>query len=414
MGNTRKVLLVEDDVLVARIYARKLEAEGFHVRRAEDGLAAIRLIQEYQPDLVVLDIMLPKLNGVEVLKFLRQHPASKATPVVVFSNAFLNELWQEITALGVQEILLKSSVTPPQLVRTILRIIERPVTSPPAQRADSRPPAHDDQAAPAAPEAAAAPAPKSVRRSETATGFSQRIRRDFVGQIPTISASMQLACQEFIHASDLPAQLRKIEDVRRKIGFLTHMTGMAGWHRMAQLSSAFEALLYELHLRPATLNDSARHTVFSTVTLLAECLARANPDDEQCFSPSTVLVVDDDAVSTRVLAMTLDRMKMEATSVPDPIQALEMLRQHPYDVVLLDINLPTMSGLTLCEKLRQLPHHANTPVIFFTRYAEFEPQARCILNQGDDLISKPILPIELTVKVIAHVLKQRLAKLAAP
>ena len=61
--------------------------------------------------------------------------------------------------------------------------------------------------------------------------------------------------------------------------------------------------------------------------------------------------------------------------------------------------------------MRKLPRHAKTPVIFVTSYAEFEPQARAILNGGDDLISKPIMPVELTVKIIAHLMKRRLETL---
>jgi len=94
--------------------------------------------------------------------------------------------------------------------------------------------------------------------------------------------------------------------------------------------------------------------------------------------------------------------------VPDPFQALEKLRHNPYDVALLDIDLPGMSGISLCQEMRKLPMHTRTPVIFVTSYAEFEPQVRAILNGGDDLISKPIMPAELTVKVIAHLLKRRL------
>jgi DNA-binding response OmpR family regulator len=64
--------------------------------------------------------------------------------------------------------------------------------------------------------------------------------------------------------------------------------------------------------------------------------------------------------------------------------------------------------------MRKLPLHRDTPVIFITSYAEFEPRARSILNAGDDLIGKPILPIELTVKVIAHMLRRRLAARTPP
>src|SRR5215467_13948168 len=95
------------------------------------------------PELIVLDIMLPKLNGVDVLKFVRQHPQLKSTRVIVFSNAFLNDLWDQITALGVQEILLKSSINPHQLVQKVQDILQLPTDAAPladqVRRGDSTP-----------------------------------------------------------------------------------------------------------------------------------------------------------------------------------------------------------------------------------------------------------------------------------
>jgi len=415
----KRILLVEDDALIARIYARKLEDAGFRVSLAGDGLTAIKQIPIFKPELVVLDIMLPKLNGVEVLKFLRQQPELKLLPVVVFSNAFLNSLWEQITTLGVQEIMLKSSVTPPQLVQIVQKILSRPAAASPgpteARAADLTPGKGPKKREPAGALAAAPVLPaKSSLQNESASEFRQRISRDFIEQIPAITAGLHQVCREFLESADVSIQLLRLEDLCRKIGSLTHMTSMTGWYRLAQLSSAFEALLYELPLKPGALNDCVRHTISATVTLLADCLGRSNQADEQCFVPTTVLVVDDDAVSTRALVITLDRARMVTASVSDPFKALEVLRQNSYDVVILDINLPGMSGITLCEEMRKLPLHRDTPVIFITSYTEFEPRARSILNAGDDLIGKPILPIELTVKVIAHMLRRRLAPRTPP
>jgi two-component system phosphate regulon response regulator PhoB len=171
--------------------------------------------------------------------------------------------------------------------------------------------------------------------------------------------------------------------------------------------------LFELREKPASLNESSRSTVATTIALLSDWLARADQPDDQCLSPTTILLVDDDAVSNRALVFALSRVNLVAKSVTDPVKALEKLRENSYDAVLLDINMPGMSGLAVCERMRELPLHKRTPVIFITSHAEFEPHARAISSAHDDFISKPILPIELTVKVTAHVLKRRLAEQTA-
>jgi CheY-like chemotaxis protein len=120
--------------------------------------------------------------------------------------------------------------------------------------------------------------------------------------------------------------------------------------------------------------------------------------------------VDDDLVSSRALVTTLARGDVKATAFSDPFQALQQLRSSTYDVVLLDINLPGMSGISLCEQMRQLPLHQHTPVIFMTSYSEFGAKAHSLLARGDDLISKPVMPIDLTVRVIAHVVERGFAQ----
>jgi DNA-binding response OmpR family regulator len=98
---------------------------------------------------------------------------------------------------------------------------------------------------------------------------------------------------------------------------------------------------------------------------------------------------------------------LSVKSVGDPLEALEVLKKTSYGLILLDIELPVMNGMELCEKIRGLNLHRRTPVIFITMHSDSKTRARSILSGGNDFISKPILPIELTVKVLTHLLKNR-------
>jgi CheY-like chemotaxis protein len=390
----KKILFVEDDALIARIYRQKLTESGYEVFLAVDGLDAMRQLGALKPDLMVLDILMPKLNGLDVLRFVRKDPKIKDLPVVVFSNAFMDDTGDQLAELGVQEMLFKSAVTPNQLIETVSRILNREPVKTAAAKKPERP-------------AAKAPAESGLRR-ESAAEFGERIRRDFYDQIPVIRQTLEQACAEFIAAKDPETQTSALGVLSRKSGFLTHMTGMAGCHRIAQLSSVFEALLCELNEKASNINESTLHTTATTVALLADSLTRADQADEQCLSPTSILVVDDDAVSNRALYLALSRYRLSPTFMLDPFTALQRARQVSYDIVLLDINLPGMDGINMCEQMRQIPLHQNTPVIFITSHMEFEPRARSILRAGDDLITKPILPVELTVKVIGNCLKRRM------
>src|SRR5690242_15909146 len=91
----KRLLLVDDDTFVLRSYRDRLSAHGFQVNTAGDGTAAIAILRAARPDLVVLDLMMPNLSGVDVLKFMRSETRLKATPVIVLTNGFMNDLGRQ-------------------------------------------------------------------------------------------------------------------------------------------------------------------------------------------------------------------------------------------------------------------------------------------------------------------------------
>jgi CheY-like chemotaxis protein len=119
----KTILFVEDDAIIVRVYCTKFLREGFLVEVAEDGLAAVKVLPAVKPDLVVLDLMMPRLNGVDVLKFIRSDPALKAMPVIILSNAFMSDLGQAASAVGAELALLKSGCTPAQLVAAARKLL---------------------------------------------------------------------------------------------------------------------------------------------------------------------------------------------------------------------------------------------------------------------------------------------------
>ena len=115
MTDEVRVLFVEDDPTVAQMYKLKLELDGYHVTMAKDGEAGLRLASELQPDLIFLDIRLPKMDGLAVLESLRSSPECKDTPVVILSNYGERELVDRGLKLGAREYLIKSQTTPARL-----------------------------------------------------------------------------------------------------------------------------------------------------------------------------------------------------------------------------------------------------------------------------------------------------------
>ena len=111
-----KIVVVEDQQVLATVYRNKFVAEGYQVEVASDGEAGLALINTTQPDLVILDLILPKMNGIDVLKNVRANPVFQTLPVIIFSNASLvEEAWKA----GATMVLSKSSHSPKQIVESV-------------------------------------------------------------------------------------------------------------------------------------------------------------------------------------------------------------------------------------------------------------------------------------------------------
>ncbi len=118
-----KVLLVDDDAIVAEIYSLTLRRKGFEVALAADGEAGLRSATEGMPNLVFLDIRLPKMDGIEMLRRLKANAATRHIPVVMLSNFDDAELIRSSRELGAKEYLVKVNTDPTELPRMAARWI---------------------------------------------------------------------------------------------------------------------------------------------------------------------------------------------------------------------------------------------------------------------------------------------------
>lgn len=109
------VLLIEDDPAVLDMYRMKLEMDGYRVSTASDGEAGIARAVELHPDIIFLDVRLPKKDGMQVLRELRENEQTQDIPVVILSNYGERELVDRGLKLGAMEFLIKAQTTPTSL-----------------------------------------------------------------------------------------------------------------------------------------------------------------------------------------------------------------------------------------------------------------------------------------------------------
>ena len=113
------ILIIEDDERIAKFYNILFSAKGYRVENAHDGVEGVDMATAMLPSLILLDVMMPKMNGLMVLQTLRANPETEATPVVVLSNYMEPPLIQRALQLGAIEYVVKSQARPEQLVNAL-------------------------------------------------------------------------------------------------------------------------------------------------------------------------------------------------------------------------------------------------------------------------------------------------------
>ncbi len=115
----KRILMVEDDEALASVYLTRLEAEGFEVRRVNNGEDALATAEEYRPDLVLLDVMMPKVNGFDVLDILRNTPETANMKIIILTALSQESDKARAEALGADDYLVKSQVVITDVVNRI-------------------------------------------------------------------------------------------------------------------------------------------------------------------------------------------------------------------------------------------------------------------------------------------------------
>jgi two-component system alkaline phosphatase synthesis response regulator PhoP len=122
--NQIKILIIEDDFFIRELYERQFQKEGYEVISSEDGPSGLLQANQIKPDLILLDIMLPKLNGLDLLRTLKAKDETKSIPVILLTNLGQESVIKEGFELGAESYLIKSAYTPSQIVGEIKAFLQ--------------------------------------------------------------------------------------------------------------------------------------------------------------------------------------------------------------------------------------------------------------------------------------------------
>lgn len=120
-----KILIVEDDPLISKMYSEKLTREGYTTEVAKDGIEGLEKMKNNPPNLVILDVMMPKMGGVEVVLEMKKDPNLGKIPIIILSNLSENPDIEKVKQMGIQEYLVKSDLDPEDVSNAVKKHLDK-------------------------------------------------------------------------------------------------------------------------------------------------------------------------------------------------------------------------------------------------------------------------------------------------
>lgn len=119
-----KIAIIEDDAVINQMYRMKFEADGFEVQVADNGKSGVEMVESFMPDLILLDLQMPEMNGDEALRLIRNQSWGQKIPVIILTNLGFEESPKELKALGIASYIVKAELTPSQVVQRVKEALD--------------------------------------------------------------------------------------------------------------------------------------------------------------------------------------------------------------------------------------------------------------------------------------------------
>jgi DNA-binding response OmpR family regulator len=352
------LLLITQDVLLATLYGEALSQLGFTVHGFLHPAEAFERLASTRPTAILLDLTPVSLDDSLGYQHLKAQALSQSVPLIGLPTP-LEQLARNARLEG---ILANSTFTPNfQSLRDSLRQFAQ----------DSQKPK---------------PADSSAR---CLSEISHRIQE------------MRTSLLAASGASDLAEPLSRLF---QQMHHLTLLAGMLDCPAGLQMASAICHLVFDLAQAPAHGRPLLR-SVGEAIDLLQTLLCSPQTDGAPPPKAGSVLVVEDDPNASQLICAALELVALSPIPVLTAEDGLRVVGKRPFDLIFLDIGLPSMSGFEFCAALRALPNHQKTPVIFLTGLTGFQNRIQSNLSGGNDFIGKPFNLHELGVKALLWILR---------
>jgi len=380
----RKILLVEDDQRLVKIFSRLISNFGYDVEAAITGTNAIESLERQTPDLVFLDLGLPDMSGLDVLRHIRQQMSAAELPVYIVSGATDTG---EAKTLGAQGYLKKP--VSKSVLEKVFHTVFRQQTTNGQQPTNGQPLTHRQQTLLVIEDDLNAQAALKTLLSQKSLKLIQHTRGDDAlaslqsEPIDTIILDLGLADMEGID------WLKQAKQQCQNIPPVVIYSGRdLGQEELLTLREYTDAIVIKGELSSDRLLEEVEHSL-SIARHPSEQAPSQPSSEQQALANTNILLVDDDVRNLYAISTVLRKHGATVTLAPSGPKALEQIDQSTFDIVLTDIMMPEMDGYQLIAAIRQKGLTA-LPIVALTAKAMQGDRENCIKRGANDYVSKPV------------------------
>jgi DNA-binding response OmpR family regulator len=369
----KRILLLHEDRLLANLLLDKLENVGFVVDFVHDAAAGVQAATARCPDAVVVDPVLPGADIAKLVAQLRPLGGKQPLPVVVLSNArpFFAEAAREAGAVA----LPRNDNPMGELVSALQNVLKLE--------------------------------PGSTLSKGTNSTSDDGWLKQSLESAPEVLTDLRRSLHEMSREGGSP---KAFEEFYRRIHGFAEQMAVLGQRPLHYLAGQIEALALDLFKLPEQVNASVLRTLGQALDFLSSLLGASVRSLLKDPASAQVLVVDDEEGARKIIMAAMRMANLKSVAADTPSTSLAALGVQGFDLIFLDVGLPEMTGFELCAKIRALPLHEKTPIVFITGMATFQNRVQSSLSGGNDFVGKPFNLSELGLKALIWVFKGQLGQ----
>lgn len=375
----KKILIIDDDQFILKVYQKKFETEGLVVDVAADGPSALAMLRSGPPALALLDLMLPGMNGVELLGHIRTLPGCADFPVIVFSHSFDEKLLESARSAGAIQCLNKNSVSPNRLLEIVRAALGG--TTPAAPTAPVRPPV-------------AVPGPSGSRDELRAA-----LARDAAATENRINSQLQAFAASAAGAD----RLATIEPLRASFARIGRDADHASLPRLSMLCRAVAYMLEDLCEHPDEITSSTFRTLARAVEVIPPLFTlRAGQEFEP---PCLALVVHNQRGVAPLLAEALRTAGQPAVAFRDTSSALTFIEDNPVEILVAGLDLALPAGGDFVRRTHAIPGRSHLAAVLLSS----QPASSTVVPNyllAHQVLSFPFTADEVVVSAIVRLVKR--------